>query len=90
MHQAPNYFGSFAIINLNDPLAFLPLLGIIAASIVHISFTIGVIIDIRKLREGGRRPWCAGPEIWGLATLLGGVFVAAIYWGIHHSSLNKE
>ncbi len=83
MQQAPNFFAPFAF-------ALLPMLVIIAVLIVNISFTIGVVIAIRKLREGGRHPWFVGPEIWGLATLIGGVFVAAIYWLIHHSSLNRE
>ena len=58
--------------------------------LINIAFSIGVVIAIRRQRDLGKGPWFVGTEIWALATLLGGVFVAATYWLIHHSTLNRE
>jgi hypothetical protein len=53
--------------------------------IIHIAFAFGVFSDATE----GRKPVVlVPPAIWGLATLIGGVFVAAIYWAIHHSALS--
>ena len=57
--------------------------------IVHICFSVAVSDDARNLPDG-REPIFVGPGIWCLATLLGGVFVAAVYWAIHHSRLNGD
>jgi hypothetical protein len=51
--------------------------------VIHVAFALAVNQDAKKQRttvlvHGG---------IWTLATLLGGVFVAAIYWTLHHSTL---
>lgn len=55
--------------------------------IVHLAFATGVWIDAEKLQFQHRLS-IVGPRIWFLATLLGGVFVAAAYWFIHHSRLS--
>jgi hypothetical protein len=57
--------------------------------IIHISFALAVGSDATKLRNSSRDLIFVGPGIWFLATLLGGVFVAAAYWIIHHSRLNE-
>jgi hypothetical protein len=59
-------------------------------AVVHVCFAVAVVQDIARGRKEGRNPWLVGPEIWALATLAGGVFVAAVYWVMHHSSLNQE
>jgi hypothetical protein len=56
--------------------------------VVHICFATAVMKDADTL-PGGRRPIFVGPVIWFLGTLLGGVFVAAAYWAMHHSRLNS-
>ncbi len=57
-------------------------------AIVHVGFACAVFTDSglmwRRLR---RNTFLVGGGIWALATLLGGVFVAAVYWLIHHSTL---
>ncbi len=55
--------------------------------IIHICFAVAVSADAGSLPDG-RKPIFVGPGIWCLATLLGGVFVAAVYWAMHHSRLN--
>lgn len=58
-------------------------------AIVHIAFAIGVYNDAEKIFGRTKRaPFFVNSIIWMLATLIGGVFVAGIYWAIHHSTLN--
>ena len=57
--------------------------------IVHICFAVAVSSDAENL-PNGRKPLFVKPGIWFLATLLGGVFVAAVYWAMHHSRLNGD
>ncbi len=63
----------------------------IVTAITHISFACGVFVDVGYLRRYERRgTFLVGRFIWTLATLIGGVYVAAIYWLIHHSSLRPK
>ena len=57
--------------------------------IVHISFAVAVFRDTTRLPES-RRPIFVGRIVWFLATLIGSVFVAGIYWVMHHSRLNQS
>ena len=57
--------------------------------LVHIVFAIAVYRDAVHL-DRTRTLIIAGPAIWGIATLFGGVVTAAIYWAMHHSRLNPE
>ena len=62
---------------------------VVIVVVVHISFSVAIFRDATSL-SSPRRPIFVGPTIWCLATLLGGIFVAAIYWVMHHSSLNRS
>ncbi|MDE0400464.1 MAG: hypothetical protein OXL96_21930 [Candidatus Poribacteria bacterium] len=57
--------------------------------LVHIVFAIAVYRDAVRL-DRTRTLIIAGPAIWGIATLFGGVVTAAIYWAMHHSRLNPD
>ena len=57
--------------------------------LVHIVFAIAVYRDAVRL-DRTRTLIIAGPIIWGIATLFGGVVTAAIYWAMHHSRLNPD
>jgi hypothetical protein len=62
-------------------------IGVLTA-VVHVAFAIAVLIDAGNLeRLFRRRTFFVGGLLWALATLLGGVIVAAIYWLMHHSTL---
>ncbi len=57
-----------------------------AILLVHAFFAIGVLGDADRQRQQ-RRLFLVSTWTWALATLLGGVTVAGIYWLIHHSTL---
>lgn len=60
----------------------------LVTAVVHVGFAFAVLADTGMMQRNQRRePFLVGGVIWALATLLGGVFVAAIYWLIHHSTL---
>src|SRR5205807_2243014 len=60
----------------------------IVTAIVHVGFAVAVLADAGSMPHKLRRePFLVGGVMWALATLLGGVFVAAVYWLVHHSTL---
>ena len=61
----------------------------IATVIVHIMFAIAVYRDAVSLNLKGTGTVFASPLIWCLSALVGGVFLAAIYWVIHHSEFRR-
>ena len=77
--------------NMNDLiLLFWVVFGTITA-IINIAFAIGIYTDADDLlKYTKRRTFLVGKGIWAFAALLGGVFVAGIYWAIHHSILNPN
>lgn len=57
-------------------------------AVVHVGFAFGVYADSRSIWHQLRRnTFAVSGEVWALATLLGGVLVAGIYWAVHHSTL---
>lgn len=55
---------------------------------IHIFFALAVLRDSLRVIEGHRRgPVLVSGGTWALATLLGGVMTAGIYWAVHHSTL---
>ena len=59
-------------------------------ALIHILFSVAVFLDAR--RQDQYIPTGSifvKPMIWSLATLIGGIFIAAIYWLMHHSTLRK-
>jgi len=72
-------------------LALVPLLTLIVTFLVHVSFGFAVFWDaLQQRKQSVEKPVFVGPVIWGLATLLGGVLPAALYWVIHYSSLRDR
>lgn len=61
----------------------------IMSLIVHIVFALGVY-DVATRWVRWRRVYFAGPVVWSLATLIGGVFVAAVFWLLHFSTLSAQ
>lgn len=59
---------------------------VLLTAIVHVCFGVAVYLDAKRLP---RKPILVPPVVWSLAAILGGLFVAAVYWVIHHSHLNR-
>ena len=82
MFSAPGFFSDFSIFS-----AFL-FWGLTVA--VHLAFAVGVYADAADLRRSRSGPSLVGPFWWTSATLVGGVFVAGLYWVVHHSTLRRD
>lgn len=79
-------YGSSSLLSA-IPIAYIIVLALIA--IVHIVFAIAVSNDAKRFHLKGLSTFLVGPGMWGFATLMGGVWVALIYWIIHHSNLRS-
>ena len=65
---------------------FLTLIG----AILHMIFAGAVAKDAGRLNQSSLKPILVSGITWAFATLLGGVFVAAIYWFLHHSKITRN
>lgn len=69
-------------------IAPLAILMALLAFLVHLFFAIGVSAHA-KTYSRNHSLWFVGRVMWFIASLLGGVPIAAIYWVMHCSTLNR-
>lgn len=60
---------------------------LLSSFLLHLFLAIGVFREASDRVVRGRKVWFLGAGLWALATLIGGVFTAAAYWVMHHSTL---
>ncbi|MCD6056376.1 MAG: hypothetical protein K0R12_1338 [Gammaproteobacteria bacterium] len=65
-------------------LAAISQLMLVTNAIVHIIFAGAVAKDAGRLHKLNQPTWLVSGVTWAFATLAGGVFVAGVYWFIHH------
>ena len=58
-------------------------------AVIHVIFAGAVARDAGNLNKTSQKTAMVSGPTWAFATLIGGVFVAAIYWFIHHSTLTR-
>ena len=85
-----DFTGVFAFLAAWSQIVGLWAIGVaILTVLIHGVFAIAVYRDALRL-DRTRTLIIVGPAIWGIATLVGGVVTAAIYWAMHHSRLNPD
>ena len=57
--------------------------------LLHLVFAAAVARDAGNLNRLGQKPVLVSGATWAFATLIGGVFIAAIYWILHYSTLTR-
>ena len=75
---------------LSQMAVHINLIIIILTVIVHLMFAAGVAKDVGNFHKRNILPQLVPGAIWVLATVIGGVWVALIYWLVHHSSLSRR
>lgn len=63
---------------------------LIINAIIHLIFAGAVAKDAGHLTKRGIHTHLVSPMTWAFATLVGGVWVAAIYWFIHHVNWHRR
>ena len=82
MHSIPFDF-SFSSEGIRQTVFLLGIAYLIGIAIIHLVFARGV-----WFAANSRRVYFAPPAVWTLATLFGGIFIAAIFWVMHFSPLS--
>jgi len=83
-HMLPEFVQQYS-----NQIQTFSLLLLIINAILHVVFAGAVARDAGQVYRLGQRTALVSAATWAFATLVGGVFVAALYWFIHHSTLTR-
>lgn len=79
------------LLNANAPfLSSLSSVMLIVNVLLHVIFASAVAKDAGRLSQLKISTWLVSGLVWAFATLLGGVWVAVVYWLMHHSTLTRK
>ncbi len=59
-------------------------------AVVHLAFAAAVAKDAGVLQQTRGSTILVGPVMWSFATIIGGVWVAAVFWVLHHLPLLQQ
>ena len=76
--------------DLSTHMQSLELLILLINAVVHVLFAGAVARDAGLLRKRGIPTYLVSSMTWAFATLVGGVFVGAIYWFMHHVNVLRD
>jgi hypothetical protein len=76
--------------SFNDIIQSLSLLILIINALLHVIFAGAVAKDAGYIAKSGFPTQIVSPMTWAFAVLIGGVFVAAVYWLIHHAKFIRK
>lgn len=76
--------------NINTQIHSIEMLVLMINAIVHILFAGAVSRDAGLLKKRGIPTYLVSSMTWAFATLVGGVFIAAIYWFMHHLNVKPK
>jgi hypothetical protein len=77
------------VVQYNAQLANLHYLFNVVCVVLNLLFAGAVARDAGSLSKTGQHTALVSPATWAFATLTGGIFTAAIYWFIHHSTFTR-
>ena len=75
--------------NMNAQLQSIHIIILIINALIHVIFAGAVARDAGSLTQQNRSTHLVSPMTWAAATLIGGVFVAVLYWFMHHINLTQ-
>ncbi|MBB71653.1 MAG: hypothetical protein CMF50_04590 [Legionellales bacterium] len=69
---------------LSGPMQTMALVIVAINAILHLIFAGAVAKDAGQFSKVGGKTYLVSGITWAFATLVGGVFVAVVYWVLHH------
>lgn len=75
--------------NISSQIESIKLITLVINGLIHILFAGAVAKDSGSINKLGLPTILVSGVTWAFATLLGGVFVAALYWLLHHAKLTS-
>ena len=76
--------------SLGNEIQSIGMIMLIINAILHVIFAGAVARDAGQLHKQARHTYLVSSMTWAFATLVGGVWIAAIYWFMHHVNWSRR